>query len=105
ASQKYFTIHCERRIFHAWPDGFRANNAQSEGLVLAAIEPQISVANCISENRISSEERSAQTEVFPWLWQLATPLRISKPKRPKAKSTFTTGSAATGGCCSRTRRT
>jgi hypothetical protein len=55
ALQKYFTIHCERRVFLARPSGFRTNNAQPEGLALAAVEPYMSVANYISENRINPE--------------------------------------------------
>jgi hypothetical protein len=55
ALQKHFTIHCERGTFLARPGGFRANNPQREGLVLAAIEPYMSVANYICENRINSE--------------------------------------------------
>jgi hypothetical protein len=34
---------------------FDPNNAQPEGLVLAAVEPYMSVANYISENRINPE--------------------------------------------------
>jgi len=55
APQKYFTIPCEHGIFLAKPSGFRPDNAQPEGLVLAAIEPYMSVANYICENRISPE--------------------------------------------------
>jgi hypothetical protein len=55
ASQKYFTIHCKHGVFLARPGGFQPNNAQPEGLVLAAVEPYMSVANYICENRISSE--------------------------------------------------
>jgi hypothetical protein len=53
--QKYFTIPCEHGIFLAKPGSFRPDNAQSEGLVLAAIEPYMLVANYICENRISPE--------------------------------------------------
>src|SRR4029077_18342086 len=52
-SQEYFTIPWERRAFLARRSGFRPNNAQPKGLVLAAIEPYMSVANYIPENRIS----------------------------------------------------
>jgi hypothetical protein len=55
ASQKYFIIHCEHRIFLARPSGFPANNTQPEGLVLVAIEPYMSVANYIPEDQISPE--------------------------------------------------
>jgi hypothetical protein len=55
ASQKYFTIHCEHGIFLARASGFRPNNTQPKGLVLPAIEPYMSVANYIPENRISPE--------------------------------------------------
>ena len=40
-----------------------------------------------------------------WLWQSAIRPRTSRPRRRKARSTSTTGSATPGRCSSRTRRT
>jgi hypothetical protein len=55
AWQKYFTIRCRHGRILTGPSKSRPNNAQPRGLALAAIEPYISVANDIPENRISSE--------------------------------------------------
>jgi hypothetical protein len=55
ASQKYFTIRCGCRGNLTAPSAFRTNNAQPEGLALAAIEPYMLTANYIRENQISPE--------------------------------------------------
>jgi hypothetical protein len=52
-AQEYFTIHCQCREFLASASGFRANNAQPEGLALTAIAPYISKRNAFQKNRIS----------------------------------------------------
>src|SRR5579862_3529039 len=104
-SQKYFTIHCEHRIFRARLGGFQADNAQPEGWYRQPLNRtcqwRITFAKIGSTPTIPI---SLNGGFFPWLWQLATPPRISKPKRPKAKSASTTGSATIGWCCFRTRR-